>query len=153
MSNVYLHPEQIFVSSIPVVVTTVLGSCVAVCLFDPRTRIGGINHYLLPHRTRVDETSARFGDVAIRSLIEKMINLGAMKSSLRAKLFGGACVITEMRGNGEHLGLKNIEVARRLLQEENIPVLKEDVGGQQGRKLVYHIIEGEAWIKLLGGTK
>ncbi|MBI1821377.1 MAG: chemotaxis protein CheD [Nitrospirae bacterium] len=153
ISTVYLHAGQLFAASTPSVVTTVLGSCVAVGLWNPFLKVGGVNHYLLPFRTGKNETSARFGDVAIHSLIEKVLNLGGMKTDLRAKIFGGACVVKEMKGNSENLGLKNVEVARRLLQEEGIPVMIEDVGGAQGRKLVFHVNEGVAWVKLLGGRK
>src|SRR5260370_577160 len=83
-SSVYLHPGQMFASTEPCVVTTILGSCVAICLWDPSTGVGGANHYLLPYQVREGQSSARFGNVAVRGLIEKVLALGAVTRNLQA---------------------------------------------------------------------
>jgi len=148
-SAVYLHPGQVFVSPDPVVVTTILGSCVAVCVFDPVRRVGGTNHYLLPHWVGNGVSSARFGNVAVRSLIEKMLALGVQKQNLQAKVFGGACVIDAFHGRGNHLGTKNSELAREALRQEGIPVVADDVGGRRGRKVIFHTDTGVALVRLI----
>ncbi len=148
-SKVYLHPGQLFASSEPCVVTTILGSCVAVCVWDCVQRIGGINHYLLPFWVGNGQASPRFGNVAVQRLIEKLLALRSQKQNLQAKLFGGACVLEAFRGRENHLGMKNVEVARKLLEVEGVPVIGEDVGGRQGRKLIFHTDEGTALVKLL----
>jgi chemotaxis protein CheD len=147
--TIYLHPGKLYASSEPCAVTTILGSCVAVCLWDPVLGIGGINHYLLPHGPGNGQSSERFGDVAIPSLIGKLLALGSATRGLRAKLFGGACVIDAMRASDHNLGAKNVEAACRLLEEEGIPVVGGDVGGPKGRKLIFHSDDGTAWVKLL----
>jgi chemotaxis protein CheD len=143
----YLHPGELFVSEQPTLVTTILGSCVAVCLFDPIARVGGMNHYLLPVAGR--ERSTRFGDVAIPALLEGVLSRGASRAYLQAKVFGGACVVACFRGNRRHLGEENAELALLALEREGIPVLDGDVGGNQGRKLLFRTDEGTAWIRML----
>jgi chemotaxis protein CheD len=146
---VYLHPGQVFVSPDPAEVTTILGSCVAVCVFDPVLRLGGTNHYLLPHWVGNGSSSARFGNVAVRSLIEKMLAMGGQKQNLQAKVFGGACVIGAFEGREEHLGTKNSAVALRTLRQEGIPVVADDVGGRRGRKVIFHTDTGVALVRLI----
>jgi len=143
----YLHPGQIFASERPTLVSTILGSCVAVCLFDPVARVGGVNHYLLPIAGR--ERSTRFGDVAIPALMEEVVSRGASRAYLQAKVFGGACVVECFRGNRRHLGEENAELALLTLEREGIPVLDGDVGGPKGRKLLFQTDDGTAWIRTL----
>lgn len=148
-ATAYLHPGQLFVAADSYAVTTILGSCVAVCLWDPVSRIGGINHFLLPTFSGEGIASPRFGNIAIKELLDRLAELGSQKHNLLAKLFGGACVLEAFRQRQHHLGMKNIEVARELLQSESIPLVGHDVGGQRGRKLIFHTDDGAAWVKVL----
>lgn len=133
----------------PYAVTTILGSCVALCLHDHQARVGGVNHYLLPLQLGRRD-APRYGSAAIPMLIDKLLALGARRDRLVAKVFGGACV---MSGGDEqrrtHLGAQNTEVAFRLLAKEGIPVTAEDVHGNRGRKVVFHTDDGSAWVKRL----
>ena len=145
--QVYLHAGQLHAASAPTAISTVLGSCVAVCLHDPIARVGGMNHFLLPlHVER--EQSPRFGTVAVPQLIEAVIRAGASRGALVAKVFGGASVIGAMT-QGRRLGEENALLAVRLLEEARIPVLDQDVGGTRGRKLVFFCDEGTAWVRQL----
>jgi chemotaxis protein CheD len=148
-SKYYLHPGQLFVSHESYAVTTILGSCVSVCLWDPLTQIGGINHFLLPMDIGEDQASLRFGNLAVRELIEEVVRVGAEQARLRAKLFGGACVLEAFRGRENHLGAKNVTIAREVLAAADIPIIGEDVGGNRGRKLIFHTDNGSAWVKQL----
>jgi chemotaxis protein CheD len=145
--QVYLHAGQVAVAADPTAIVTVLGSCVAVCLWDPATRIGGVNHFLLPHHVE-RERSARFGNVAVPELVDAVVRAGARRGSLVAKVFGGACVLGVAR-HARRLGDENAALALHLLEEARIPVLDRDVGGERGRKLVFVSDEGTAWVKLL----
>lgn len=145
----YLHPGQLFASRQSHAVTTILGSCVAVCLWDAAKQIGGINHYLLPVFSGDGVASPRFGNIAIAELLEQLIALGCRKRDLQAKLFGGACVIAAFRDRTTHLGWENIETAEKILERENIPVIGQDIGGDKGRKLIFHTDDGAAWVKQL----
>lgn len=144
--SVYLHAGQVYASAEPASVVTVLGSCVAVCLFDREARVGGMNHYLLPLET-TRERSARFGDVAVRRLLEQVLALGARHDGLEAKVFGGASILRALEGRG--LGGDNADLALRLLRDAEVPILEQDVGGQKGRKLVFHTDDGAAWVRHL----
>lgn len=146
-AQVYLHAGQLHAASAPTVITTVLGSCVAVCLHDPVAKVGGMNHFLLPLPVERDR-SPRFGTVAVPQLVEAVLRAGASRGSLVAKVFGGASVIGAM-ARGRPLGEENAILALRLLDEARIPVLDQDVGGGRGRKLVFFADEGTAWVRQL----
>lgn len=145
--QVYLHAGQLAVAAEPTAIVTVLGSCVAVCLWDPGSRVGGVNHFLLPHHVE-RERSARFGNVAVPQLVDAVVRAGATRSGLVAKVFGGACVLGGI-AHARRLGAENAALALHLLEEARIPVLDTDVGGERGRKLVFVSDEGTAWVKLL----
>src|SRR6266852_2866912 len=104
----YLSAGHLYAASEPSHVTTILGSCVAVCLWDPRTRAGGLNHFMLPQDVGVNCGTPRYAAFAIRTLIEEMVALGAPPSRLQAKLFGGACVLASFAASGRDLGAKNV---------------------------------------------
>ena len=88
----FLLPGNLFVHEEEYTVLTVLGSCISVCLWDPRRKIGGINHYMLPFWNGEGLASPRFGNIAIIKLIEKMLAHGADRHNLQAKVFGeGTC--------------------------------------------------------------
>ena len=147
--KIYLHPGQLYATGESAVVTTILGSCVAVCLYDPVMQIGGVNHFLLPVAGADGQTSPRFGNVAVPDLVARVVKLGAERERLQAKLFGGANVIEAFRDRENHLGTQNVRIARELLNAAAIPVIGEDVGGHKGRKLIFATDDGSAWIKEL----
>jgi len=113
--------------------TTVLGSCVATCLYDPAVRIGGMNHFLLPlpSQHRVGEAGFRYGTQAMELLINALLKQGAQKSRLEAKLFGGS----QMDAGLGPIGERNAAFARRFLQTEGISCVAESLGGTMARRL------------------
>jgi len=146
-AQVYLHAGHLYAAQTPTAITTVLGSCVAVCLYDPVAKVGGMNHFLLPlHVDR--EKSLRFGTVAVPQLVDAVLRAGASRGALVAKVFGGASVIAAIP-RGRRLGEENAILALRLLEEARIPVLDKDVCGSRGRKLVFFADEGTAWVRQL----
>jgi len=147
--RVYLQPGQLYASGQPSAVTTVLGSCVAICLWDPVECVGGMNHYLLPFFAGAGQGSPRFGNVAVAQLVDRLVALGAVRGRLQAKVFGGACVLEAFQARQGHLGEKNAGVAFKLLEELAIPVVSRDVGGRSGRKLIFHTDLGNAWVAKL----
>ncbi|NOZ62853.1 MAG: chemotaxis protein CheD [Calditrichaeota bacterium] len=148
----FLFPGKIFVSGEPFWVTTILGSCVAVCLWDPLRKIGGINHYLLPFWNGVGLASPKYGDIAIEKLIEKMIHRGSELKNLRAKIFGGAAVLQNKNNDG-HVGLKNIALAKSYLESKAIPVVASDVGGNSGRRIKFNTATGVVLVKKIVKNK
>jgi chemotaxis protein CheD len=145
----YLHAGQIFASAEPHAVTTILGSCVAVGVWDPRLGTGGLNHFQLPYPVAAATASPRFGVMAMTQLLAKLAALGGDRRNLQAKIFGGACVLAQFAGGDGHLGADNVALARRLLEAAGIPVVAESVGGRQGRKLVFHTDDGTALVRVL----
>lgn len=147
VATVYLHPGQIYITAETVLVTTVLGSCVAVCLFDPVTEIGGMNHFLLPATPVRGADDLRYGNTAMERLISTMQVKGAVLDRLVAKVFGGACVIPGFSGAREAIGTKNVAAAREALTRHGIKTIGEQTGGRRGRKLLFHTGHGAAYVK------
>jgi len=143
---VYLHAGKLYVSRQSSQVVTILGSCVAVCLWDRLTHVGGINHYMLPNDIGVQVGSPRFANFAMTELLRQVLALGAETRRLEAKIFGGACVLGAS-AIGRDLGSKNVEAARERLSQERIKIVSEDVGGKRGRKLIFRTWDGSALIK------
>ena len=152
----YLHPGQVLIATEPSAVTTILGSCISVCLFDPKRGIGGINHFVLPNFAGRGPTSARFGNVAVENLVDGMLETGCSRYDLRAMLFGGSHLLRGFEGPSEksstaELGARNAEVARSMLESARIAIVGEDVGGRHGRKLVFFTDDGSFRVKPLQG--
>jgi chemotaxis protein CheD len=140
----YLHPGESFAATEPTAVTTILASCVAVCLWDPELRAGGLNHFLLPSGTRNAAEPARYGNLAIPRLLEELVRLGCSRRRLRAKLFGGSCRADAVKG--PDLGARNVALAEEILRDEDIPIIATDTGGARARKLVVHTDDFSAWV-------
>lgn len=139
---------SIFVHQEAYIVTTVLGSCVSVCLWDPAKKIGGINHYMLPFWNGEGLASPKYGSIAIPKMIEKMIELGTLKRNLQAKIFGGGEVFGKPNAV-MNIGERNIFFAQSVLEREHIPIISADVGGKTGRKIVYDLYTGCVLVKKL----
>src|SRR6478735_5960064 len=107
---IYVEPGQLSVTTEPHRLRTILGSCVSVCLYDPGRRIGGMNHFMLPRAPERDATSARYGDVAMSRLLERMLRVGADQHVLCAQVCGGARVLAGM-SEIMHLGRSNVDFA------------------------------------------
>ena len=153
LPSIYVHPGQVAVSDQPGVITTILGSCVAVCLCDPVARIGGMNHYLLPGSSAATEPAARYGIAAIRELYESMVRRGALAGRMHAQIFGGAAVLAAFNSDANHLGARNVSLARTMLADYGVRVLSEDVLGERGRKLVFSPRDGATQVQLIGGPR
>jgi len=144
----FLYPSTLFASKDPYVVQTILGSCVAVCLWDPVAKIGGINHYMLPTWNGNDLASPKYGNIAIERLVERMLQLGSRIGNLEAKIFGGGDLISTDR-SVMLIGERNIRVARIILEERDIPVIASSTGGRKGRKILFFTHNGEVRHKFL----
>lgn len=148
LKKYYLYPGNIFVSKEPHLVTTVLGSCISVCLFDPSVAIGGINHYMLPLWNGDGLASPRYGNIAITRLLERMEGLGCKKARLQAKVFGGGEVLRITMGS-INVSERNVIFAKDMLDELKIPIIAIDVGGNTGRRIVMNTGNGKIVMKRL----
>lgn len=145
-----IQGECLVVDKPGMVLTTVLGSCVAACMRDPHLKIGGMNHFLLPgegERSRINEAE-RFGVYLMELLVNGLLKKGARRENLEAKLFGGARTVQGFTD----IGGKNVEFARRFLDMEQIAYVGGSVGGDQGRRLEYEPATGRARQFLLPRT-
>ncbi len=123
-----------------VVLSTILGSCVAACVRDPVARVGGMNHFLLPAAPEGEAGDRRYGVQAMELLINGLLHLGARRDRLEAKVFGGA----RMAVGFSDIGAKNAEFVRRFLRDEDIRLVAESLGGDRARRLHFQPTTGKA---------
>ncbi|MCU0578436.1 MAG: chemotaxis protein CheD [Desulfobacterota bacterium] len=138
----FLKPGYIYLSREPAVIYCVLGSCVAVCLWDRRQRIGGMNHFQYPQIPDRTQATARYGNVATLALVRLLLAEGTDRGTLEGQIFGGGS-----RGPGSpeaEIGRQNVSTAKEVLARQGIAVTSEDVGGTRGRKLIYNTETNEA---------
>ena len=140
-------PGEYFVHHEDIIVMTTLGSCIAACLWDRQSRVGGMNHFMLPAGTR---GSGRYGSYAMELLINQLLKLGAQRPFLEAKVFGGAQVISGM--NSLNVGEGNTSFVLDYLRAERIPVVAQDVLGIFPRKVCFMPASGKAMVKRLAST-
>lgn len=138
----FLYPSALFASEEPYQINTILGSCVAVCFWDPTLNIGGMCHYMLPFWNGEGLASPKYGNIAIERLLEKMYSLGAKKVNIVAKVFGGGDVL-ETKNPQFFIGKRNIELATEMLDELKIRIASSSVGGKLGRKIIFYTHTGE----------
>jgi chemotaxis protein CheD len=134
----------------PVVLTTTLGSCIGIALYDPEARIAGLSHIMLPCRAgRFEDNPGKFVDSAIPLLIHRMIIKGACRDRLIAKIAGGAKMFSFKEDNDySDVGRHNGEAVRRQLEHENIPIVAEDTGGDKGRTVEFFTTTGEFHVRI-----
>jgi len=137
----------------PEVVKTLLGSCISVCLHDPTTHVGGMNHFMLPRGVGNgdDEDLTRFGVHAMDCLIGTMMKLGGDRRRFVAKFFGGAHVLN-IREASTGVPQLNIDFIRKFLTAEGFPILAEDVGGYHPRHVRFYTDSGRALVKRVEGA-
>lgn len=132
-----------------VVLTTVLGSCIAACLFDPIARDGGMNHFLLaePSSSQIN-ADTHYGIYLMELLINEMLKQGAAKSRMKAHIYGGG----NIHRNMQPIGQRNSELAERFLNTENIMITHRDVGGPNARRVDFLAASGKARCRHVDGS-
>lgn len=130
---------------------TFVGSCVAICLYDPVAKIAGMAHVMLPKNNTTEpipKPEGKFVDVAIKVLLERLVANGAQQSRLKAKMAGGASVFqNEGSKNVFNIGTRNVDAIRAALSEKKIPIMSEDVGEKGGRWVMFDVASGTMTIK------
>jgi len=143
---IHIAQGEFFVGAEERPISTILGSCVATCLFDEDARIGGMNHFLLPEGHANAIQAASFGVNAMELLINALIKRGARRSNLRAKVFGGARMIAGL----SDIGQKNVEFVLNFLDRERIDCVSQSLGGTQARRIEFWPTTGRVRQRLLG---
>jgi chemotaxis protein CheD len=122
-------------------ITTILGSCVSVCLFDPIRHIAGMNHFLLPESDKSTSDIEKYGDTSLKLMLDRILNMGSNERDIVAKVFGGGEVLTYENMNF-NIGKKNIEVALDFARNHKIKIVSKKVGGTWGAKIVFNTLTG-----------
>ena len=146
MKQHFLYPSTLLVANEPYQIDTVLGSCVAVVLYDPKLKIGGMNHYMLPFWNGQGLASPKYGNIAIEKLIEGMLQKGSNIHLLQAKVFGGAEVLRNQT-NIFNIGSNNIMIAKKILEDKGIKIIASHTGGTNGRKIRFFTETGQVGLK------
>lgn len=150
---VNLHPGELFVAQEPTLISTILGSCVSVCLFCPKQKTGAMCHGVMPMRADLTiEDSFRFVDTSVRYMVDILThgNMLCPSAGLVAKIFGGADVLDVHFGpvtDSRSIGSMNIKAAREVLARYNVAVAVEEVGGIHGCKLFFYSHTGDVLLK------
>jgi chemotaxis protein CheD len=140
ITSAKLMPGEVYVSRKDEMITTVLGSCISACIRNPKTNVGGMNHFMLPQMggstsiSSLDTTTARYGNWAMEVLINEILKYGGNKDDLEVKLFGGGKVLDNISMD---IGQHNIDFVFHFLDQEGIAVAAYDVGDRFPRKLLY----------------
>jgi len=163
-----IYPGELYITKKSELITTILGSCISIVLFDEQNSIGGINHYMLPAAPPESKKNSvlpitRFGEYAIKTLIQEMINQGASLKNLKAKIFGGSNVLNFSSKKDERkkdaqkkdalIGEENINFARKFLKKIGIPIVSEDVGGVSSRKIFFDTTNYKVFLKRINSAE
>ena len=148
---VTIHPGEYFETQADTIISTVLGSCIAVSLHDPARSMGGLNHFMLPgelgREGLIRDPNAKYGMYAMELLVNELLKMGSRKNDLKAKVFGGGAVLRFSDGGTTRIPQSNIDFAFEYLKEEGIPVLASDVGGREPRKIFMFPRSGKVLLK------
>lgn len=147
--GVYLHAGQLHVASEPTEITTVLGSCVAVCAWDPVEGIGGMCHYMLPDTVGGKADGPRYAKFALRELIDKIVAKGGLRYRIQARVYGGGTMLNATTSEND-LGSKNVRAAIEWLEKAHVRVIDQDVRGNHGRRVVFHTNDGSTTVRRVG---
>jgi len=152
VQNIYLKPGEIFIAKSPSCVSTVLGSCVSVTMFDRRKEMGGICHAVLPRKTDDNQkNSFQYVDYSLERMAESFIAFKTKCRDVEIKLFGGSDMF-EAGGSGSGIsmvGKQNIAEALRFIEKNHFRLVASDTGGLLGRKIIFHTHTGAVFLKRL----
>ncbi|MCF8364163.1 MAG: chemotaxis protein CheD [Bacteroidales bacterium] len=148
INTTYIYSSGLIVSSKPLILSTVLGSCISICLWDMKNKIGGMNHYMLPYWNGSGLASPKYGNIAIPQLLKKMKATQHDPGNIIAKVFGGARMLKDQSAIFD-IGHRNTQLAYEMLAAESIKIIAESTGGEKGRKIFFNTETGEVYLKFL----
>jgi chemotaxis protein CheD len=159
--RITISAGEFYVTNEDVLITTLLGSCVSACLYDPYNRISGMNHFMLSSRRYSRDMplsiteAGRYGVNSMELLINEMLKWGAERSRLKAKAFGGASVLKTINLSASNyfaVGDVNVRFIREFLQNEQIPLVSHDLGGMAGRVIYFDTGNFSAYVRKMAKT-
>ncbi len=146
LNSVFLNPGELIFSNQPLIVKTVLGSCVGICLYDKVKKVGGMCHYLLPKPFN-QEASTKYGSIAMPYLLKKFQSYGSDIKHLDASILGGSFVLFDEK-EIFFVGDKNIDIAQEFVKKFSISVKMMNTGGEIGRSVIFNTQTGEILIRM-----
>ena len=149
LERVFLLPGELCVSREPMFMATLLGSCVAVCVYNKHNGAAAMNHFLRDRHPGLDEPQGKYGDTSTAYLIKSLLNMDARLDHYEAKVFGGGAVVGHL-GIGAGIGETNIAAAKAVLNKFGIPIVVSDVGGKHGRKIYFNTRLFEVTVRPIG---
>lgn len=145
--DIFLHPGEWYFGNQHTRIHTTLGSCIAVTLWHPQLKVGGMCHYMLPANEHPEATlNARYGSDALKLLMAEVLRLGSRPECYEAKLFGGASMF-DVGPGGSSVAQRNIAAAEALMQRYSFDVVARSLGGTGYRQLVFYIDSGDVWVR------
>jgi chemotaxis protein CheD len=143
VTDYFLRPGYIYMPDKPTAISAVVGSGVAVCVYDKKNKVGGMNLYKLPANHKDQDPIPIYGNIATRALVTLLIKRGSRRRHLRCQIFGGAF---NSEISNRDIGKENIAMARQVLGRMGITIVSEDVGGTLGRKIVFNTLTSDVAI-------
>jgi len=144
-----IHPGEFYVSDSDIIIGTLLGSCIAISMYDLDHGIAGMNHFMLPGEELGNNVSvdkhAKYGVSAINQLLDEIIKRGANRKKIKAKIFGGGHVLNTKLGSSS-IPSENIKLAKIMMEFEDIPIISSDVGGNFMRKVLLEVKTGKVFL-------
>ncbi len=137
----------------PIELVTSVGSCVAICLYDSKSKCGGLAHIMLPNSAISPQEllPSKFANTAVPALAKLIKKISANPSPLSAKIAGGANMFPNLKNNALNIGAKNVDAVKEALSKHKIKLLAEDVGGSHGRRITFNIGTGIASVRCFNG--
>lgn len=151
--EIFLQPGDLYFGDRNTRIRTVLGSCVSLTFWHPELLVGGMCHYMLPNRSCEQRKisalalDGRYADEAIEMLIREINAIGAPHRDYKVKLFGGGNMFPDRSSPVSHVGIKNVETARRLVTRHGFNCVAEHLGGYGHRNVIFDVWNGDVWVK------
>ena len=144
--------EGVIAKAPDVILAVGLGSCVVIALYDPKQKIGGLAHIMLPGAARGKEqwSAYQYADTALDALLQGLLDDGAIGHNIIGKMVGGAQMFSYLSGNSPGIGAQNIMALKDLLKKEQIPLIGQDVGGHWGRSIEFQLDSGSVIVNAIG---
>lgn len=146
-----LLPSDYYVTTTPMVLETIVGSCVAVCLFNRKNRTAAMNHFILAQPDDSDTSDiGRFGTTATKQIIEYLFEIDPVPTHYQAQIFGGAAVFAKKTGIPGDVGNLNIAIAKAVLDEFHIRIVHHETGGTRGRRIKFNTENNTVYCRFTG---
>lgn len=149
---VILNIGDVRASQDPIVIRTILGSCIAACVYDPVVRVGGINHFMLPGDDTNETAGSRYGVHAMELLVNACMNLGASRSRMQVKVFGGGHMLSTAPMITS-VAQRNVRFIHNFLHTEGLMTVAEDLGGNGAREIYFFPDTGKTLLRRVSGAK